>query len=165
MMQKQPRSTSPLKTILALNLAALAALAATKLPAQAQGKGMLFQLAHTPVAEVEGSHTLVPGKGGGYDFLQYTPTKTGDAITFTVRMTEPGYYRVQTTSYKDGAEGIYSLEIDGQEISRKDFYQSNVWEVGQFEVKPGIYQVTYRCVGKNPKSSGIGVQLGNLHFR
>ena len=131
----------------------------------ANGASMIIELAHTQVVNVQGDYKFIDSQDGGYDFLQYNPSKIGDSITFLVPLREAGNYRLQTTTYKDGVEGIYSIEVNGQELSRKDFYLSNVWEIGRVDVLPGVYQVTYRCVGKNPKSTGIGVKLGNLHFR
>jgi hypothetical protein len=125
----------------------------------------LFELAHTPVADMDGSTEFIPKKGGGYDFLQYNPTQIGDAITFSITIKHPGTYRMQVTTYKDGKEGIYSIAVDGQEIGQKDFYESNVWNVGTFPVKPGVFKITFRCVGKSASSGGIGLKLGNLHFR
>jgi hypothetical protein len=143
----------------------LTALCLSAPPARADYGPQLFELAHTPVADLEGSTEFIPRKGGGYDFLQYNPTKVGDAITFAITIKYPGTYRMQVTSYKDGKEGIYSIAVDGQEIGQKDFYEGNVWEVGTFPVKPGVFRITFRCVGKNSSSGGIGLKLGNLHFR
>jgi hypothetical protein len=125
----------------------------------------MFVLAHTPVSEIDGNKEFIPKKGGGYDFLQYTPAKIGDAITFSVAIEQSGARRMQVTTYKDGLEGIYSIEVNGQEVSRKDFNESNVWEVGTFPVKPGVFQISFRCVGQSPKSGGMGLKLGTLHFR
>jgi hypothetical protein len=125
----------------------------------------LFELAHTPVADIDGSTEFIPRKGGGYDYLQYTPTQIGDAITFSITIKHPGTYRMQVTTYKDGKEGIYSIAVDGQEIGQKDFYESNVWNVGTFPVKPGVFRITFRCVGQNASSGGNGLKLGTLYFR
>lgn len=166
-MKKQSRFGRSGRTIiLSLSVAALcSALSHT----HADGGDMLFELAHTPVTDAKGTYKLFdPGDrpgDGPYDFLQYNPTQIGDSITFSVRLKKAGNYRVQTTTYKDGDEGIYSIEVDGKELGRKDFCEGNVWEVGTFDVKPGVYAVTYRYVAKNPKCSGAGVKFGNLHFR
>ena len=133
--------------------------------ARANGAPQLFELAHTPVADIEGSTEFIPKKGGGYDFLQYNPTGIGDAITFSIKLERSGTYRMQVTTYKDGKEGIYSIAVDGQEIGQKDFYEGNTWDVGTFPVKPGVFKITFRCVGQNTASGGIGLKLGTLYFR
>ena len=140
-------------------------LAGAKTLAHANGIPVVIELAHSQILDASGSTSFIKSKDGSYDFIQFTPKKVGDFVTFGVRMPQGGHYHLQTTMYKEGDEGIYSIEVDGNELDRKDLYVGDVWDVGDFDVKPGDYKVTYRCVGKNPKSSGVGVKLGNLHFR
>ena len=125
----------------------------------------VVELAHATITEVQGTTKFHKREKGGYDFLIYKPEKIGDAITFSIRVPRSDDYSLQTTTYKDGEEGIYQLEVDGEVVNQKDFYLSNVWEHGEFYVKKNTYSITYRCIGQNPKSPGIGVRLGNLDFR
>ena len=153
-----------LKAVAALSFF-LAALCLGASSARANYGPQLFELAHTPLADIEGATEFIPGQTGGYDFLQYNPTQIGDSITFSVTIKHPGTYRMQVTTYKDGKEGIYSIAVDGLEIGQKDFYESNVWNVGTFPVKPGMFKITFRCVGQSASSGGLGLKLGTLYFR
>lgn len=123
-----------------------------------------IELPYAKIVSVQGDTKFIKSKDGPFDYLQYNPTQIGDAITFSVPIKIEDTYRMQVLSYKYLAEGIYRMEIDGQEIGENDFYTTSVWKIGTFPIKPGTYKITFRCVGKNPKSPGIGVRLGNLEF-
>ena len=127
----------------------------------------VMQLAHSSIKEVKGTAKAWDPGDSDYDFLIYRPEKIGDYISFTINIPVDGNYSPQTTSWKDGDEGIYEFEVDDNIKTgpEHDFYQSNVWGHGTYYVKAGTYTVTYRLIGKNPKSGGIGVRLGNLHWR
>jgi hypothetical protein len=100
------------------------------------------------------------------DYREFIPQKVGDYISFVISVPVAGRYSLQTLTYKDGKEGMYRFEVNGQPTGPEhDFYQSSGWQHGIFEIKAGTYTVTYRYIGQNEKSKGKGVKLGNLEFR
>jgi hypothetical protein len=46
--------------------------------------------------------------------------------------------------------------------AQHDLWDSNVWEHGRYPVTGGVILLTYRLVGKNPKSEGIEVTFNNF---
>jgi hypothetical protein len=131
-----------------------------------------MKVAPLPVTECSAYHGIwkhvwvYEGKVNTEDYREFIPEQVGDSISLSISVPVAGRYSLQTTTYKDGKEGIYRFEVNGQPTgSVQDFYQGNVWKHGTFEVKAGSYTITYRYIGQNEKSKGKGVKLGNLEFR
>jgi hypothetical protein len=130
-----------------------------------------IKLAGVPVKQCTGSHQIwtniwvYEGKENRDDYRLFLPNKIGDSITLSITTTNSGRFSLYTGIYKDNAEGIYRLYVNGQRTGPdNDFFTSGKWEHGVFNLQPGTYTITYVCIGKNPKSKGMGVKLDILHF-
>ncbi len=130
-------------------------------PTNAAGFGLAKIVRHS------GKYELFEwGRGG--QCLRFTPDKIGDFITFRIRVAEadPGFtYKVQTVAAWFNNEGIYQWEVNGQPFGAPhDCFGRDEWTHGDWPITPKEYEITYRCVGKNPSSSGMVANLIRLEF-
>jgi hypothetical protein len=122
------------------------------------------------VVDYKGRYEVVnwaDGAPGAY-CLRYTPEKVGDYITFRLRVANAGAgqtYEVNTVYPHFDNEGIYEFSVDGELAGpAHDCFKREPWVHGNWPVKAGEYEITYRYVGKNPQSQGSVLNLIRLEI-
>lgn len=116
-----------------------------------------LSLSQAKIIECQGHAELFEwGKGG--DCLRYTPEKIGDSISFRIHIAgvdKESPCSIETILANFNNEGIYQMLVNDLPTGPEhDCFGHDNWKQGQFSITPGDYKITYRYVGKNPKSSG-----------
>lgn len=100
--------------------------------------------------------------------LRFSPEKLGDSVSFRIHIGEANSqtaYAVKTSVANFYNEGIYQFFVDDQPVGpQHDCYSEQSWKHGNFPVVQGDYKITYRYVGKNPKSTGCVLNICWIEF-
>lgn len=100
--------------------------------------------------------------------LRFTPDKIGSMVTFRIHIAKADAAKpceVQTVTAYFNNEGIYELLVNGKVAGpQHDTFGRDKWQHGNWPVNPGDYDISYRYIGKNPKSSGSVINLIRLEF-
>jgi len=106
---------------------------------------------------------LFQWSNGGGHCLRFSPEKVGDSVSFRIHVaqvitTPPFDVKTAIPTFQN--EGIYQFLVNDKPVGEPhDCFFQGFWEHGTFSIVPGDYKITYRYVGKNPKSKGNVLDL------
>jgi len=122
-----------------------------------------YGIGEAKLLEAQGRAELFEWNDGAGRCLQFTPEKIGDSISFGIHIggvTTQTSYAVKTIRAYFNNEGIYEFLVDDKVVGEQhDCSLNDKWKHGDFLINPGDYKITYRYVGKNPKSGGTVMNL------
>jgi Legume lectin domain/Chitobiase/beta-hexosaminidase C-terminal domain len=97
-------------------------------------------------------------------------TKTGDSVTYTVKVAQPGTYDLHVTTKNWNTRGIWQLSVDGTNLgSPVDEYTPNE-TYGNYDLGPvvittaGNHTFKFTVTGRNASSSSFGIAFDDLRL-
>ena len=127
-----------------------------------------FQMTLTTAVPVRGTASCSKQeRRPGQTMLLLAGKAVGDTVTFKIDVPKTNVYKVSTVMRGwGGDDGIYTLQVDGGGASRPvDFYDIKQDEFGTAALTAGPHLLTFKVVGKNPRSRGYAAHLRLLDFR
>jgi len=105
---------------------------------------------------------------GQIHYVPETPETGTLEIPFTVEKKEPRRLLVRVTCAPD--YGMYEAYLNGVKIGEPiDLYAEDVkdweWHLLDFWPEPGDYTLRLQCIGKSPKSTGLGIGVESVRLR
>jgi len=139
-----------------------------KLDAGVEQEDNEYGVGQAKITEGQEHATLLQWNNGAGNCLRFSPEKVGESVSFRIHIAQVGMdrpYKVRTNAAVFHNEGIYQLLVNDQPIGPEhDCFAEQTWEHGEFSVTPGDYKITYRYVGKNPKSPGSVLDICWIGF-